>query len=152
MSRRNVWLVITSLAVGPAFGGLTFIVLAGITDALASPNPRPATVFGIDDYWPIILTGAYVLGAIPGMVSAAIMIFVTRWLPRLWQRLVVAPLIGAVISLAGLSFLLFMDNQGSVDDLMIGLVIMASGAVAGFACLAIVELFHPLPVPEKAPA
>jgi hypothetical protein len=152
MTRRTVWLIITSLVVGPAFGGLTFIVLAGITDAMASPNPRPATVSGIDDYWPIILTGAYVLGAIPGMVGAAIMIFVTRWLPHLWQRLVAAPFIGAVVSLIGLSFLLFMDNQGSVDDLMIGLVIMASGAVAGIACLAIVELFHPLPVPEKAVA
>ena len=152
MTRRNIWLIITSLAVGPAFGGLTFIVLAGITDAMASPNPRPPTVAGIDDYWPIVLTGAYVLGAIPGIISAAIMIFVTRWLPLLWQRLVAAPLIGAVVSLLGLSFLLFMDNQGSVDDLMIGLVIMASGAVAGIACLALVELFHPLPVPPKVPA
>jgi len=149
MTRRNIWLIITSLAVGPAFGGLTFITLAGITDAMASPNPRPPTVAGIDDYWPIILTGAYVLGAIPGIVSALILIFVTRWLPLLWQRLVVAPLIGAAISLLGLSFLLFMDNQASVDDLMIAGVILLSGAVAGIACLAIVELFHPLPNPGK---
>jgi hypothetical protein len=149
---RNVWLVITSLAVGPAFGGLTFLVAAGVTDAMVSPGPRPATVAGIDDYWPIILIGAYVLGAIPGIVSAAIMIVVTRWLPLLWQRLVAAPLIGAVVSLLGLSFLLFMDNHGSVDDLMIAGVFMLSGAVAGLACIAIIELFHPLPPPAKVAA
>ena len=78
------------------------------------------------------------------------MIFVTRWLPQLWQRLAAAALIGAVISLLGLSFLLFSDSHASVDDLMIAGVIMLSGAVAGIASLAIVELFHPLPVPEKA--
>jgi hypothetical protein len=153
MSGRNIWLIITSLVVGPAFGGLTFITLAGITDAMASPNPRPPTVAGIDDYWPMILIGAYVLGAIPGIVSAAIMIFVTRWLPRLWQRLATAPLIGGVVSTAGLSFLFWgQSGFGSLYGLMVLGTFMLSGAVAGFACLALVELFHPLPMQPKAPA
>jgi len=145
MTPRTVWTILTSLAIGPAFGGLTFIVFAGITDAMTAQGPRPTTVAGVDDYWPIILIGAYVLGAIPAVLSASLMIYVTRWLPALWQRLIAAPVIGALVSLTLLAFLVFTDPEGAVDDLMIASAIMLSGAVAGLASIAIVELLHPLP-------
>ena len=153
MTPRSVWMIVSAVALGPAFGGLTFMVLTAIVDAMAPQPPNPAVVFGIDDYWPIILVASYVLGAIPGMLSAATMIVLTRWLPALWSRLLVAPLVGAVISAVCLSFLLLGEGVfGSLYGLMVLGVIAASGAVAAVACLAIVELFHPLPEPAKAAA
>ncbi len=149
MTGRNIWLIITSLVVGPAFGGLTFITLAGITDAMASPNPRPPTVAGIDDYWPIdshrrLRAGRHSghrLGPHHGLCHA------------LAAAALAAPryrtLIGAVISLLGLSFLLFMDNRGSVDDLMIAGVIMLSGAVAGLCLPCHRRALPPLSNPGK---
>lgn len=152
MTRRTVWLIITSLVVGPAFGGLTFIVAATLTDAAATPANSGPILMSIDDYWPIVLTASYVFGAVPAFLSAIVMAIATRWLPTLWQRLVAAPVIGALVSMACLSFILFTDGHGAVDDWMIMGVIAFSGVVAGFASLAVVELFHPLPPPEKADA
>lgn len=150
MTPRSIWTVIASFAIGPGFGGLSFIVLSVVTDSLLVERPRGPTVAGMEDYWPAVMIGAYVLGAIPGIVSAAIMIVLTRWLPHIWQRLLVAALVGAVVSLAGLSFLILSDASISDYDLMIGSVIMASGALAAVASLAVVELFHPLPPRAKA--
>jgi hypothetical protein len=153
MTRRSTWMIVTSMALGPAFGGVTFMALAALTDASAPPPPNPSAVFGMDDYWPIIMVASYVLGAIPGLVSALFMIVLTPRLPRVWQRLAVAPVIGAVISAASLSFLLLGEGIfTSLYGLMIMGVIAASGAVAAIACMAVIELFHPLPVPGKAPA
>jgi hypothetical protein len=151
MTPRSVWMIVSAVALGPAFGGLTFMVLTAITDAMGPQPPNPAVVFGIDDYWPIILVASYVLGAVPGMLSAAAMILLTRWLPTLWQRLLVAPVVGGAISAVCLSFLLLGEGIfGSLYGLMVLGVIAASGAVAALACLAIVELFHPHPAPHRA--
>lgn len=144
MTRRTVWLGITSLVLGPAFGGLTFMVAAGVTDPGASGDALP-----LEGYWPIIVTAAYILGAGPALISAIIMAIATRWLPAMWQRMLVAPMVGALISIAILNLILFSDGHGTIDDWMITGVVAMSGAVAGTACLAIVELFHPLPLPEK---
>lgn len=153
MTRRSVWTILSAVVLGPAFGGLTFMVLIAITDAMAPQPPNPATVFGVDDYWPIILAGAYVLGAVPGILSAIAMIVLTRWLPTTWQRFLVAPAVGGAISALCLSFLLLGEGIfSSLYSLMVLGVIAASGAVAALACLAIVELFHPLPAPGKAAA
>lgn len=150
MTRRTVWLVITSLVVGPALGGPTFLVAATLTDAAATPaNSRPIILILLD-YWPMVVTGSYLLGVVPALLSAIGMAVATRWLPAIWQRLLVAPVIGALISVAILNVMLLGGGHGTIDDLMITGVLAASGAIAGFACLAIVELFHPLPVPEKA--
>jgi hypothetical protein len=146
MTKRNMWLIITSLTIGPAFGGLTFIVLAGVTDALFVDRPRGPTVAGLEDYWPMVLIGAYVLGAIPAVTAAGLTIYLTRRVQAFWQRLLVASAIGGAISCAALSFLLLgYGGIASFYGLMIAGVIFASGAVAGAASLSIVELFHPLP-------
>ena len=153
MTPRNTWTMITALAVGPAVGGLTFIVLAGVTDALFVDRPRGPTVAGFEDYWPMILIGAYVLGAIPAILSAGLVIYVTRWLPAPWQRLLAASAIGGVVSCACLTVLLLgTGGVVSLYGLMIAAVIFASGAVAAAISLATVEIFHPLPAPAGAPA
>ena len=144
MTRRTVWLIITSLILGPAFGGLTFMVAAGITDSGSTDG------LNFNGYWPLIVTGAYTLGCTPALLSAILMAIATRWLPAMWQRLLVASLIGALISIAILNIILFGGGHGSIDDWMVTGVVALSGAVAGFACLAIVELFHPLPKPLAA--
>jgi hypothetical protein len=150
MTRRTVWLVITSLVVGPALGGLIFMVAAILADAAATPaNSRPIFM-SIDTYWPIVVTASYLLGAAPALLSAIGMAIATRWLPAMWQRLLVAPVIAALISIAILNVVLLGNGHGTIDDWMVTGVIALSGAIAGFACLAIVELFHPYPPPEKA--
>lgn len=146
MTPRSLWTIIVALAIGPAFGGLTFLGLAALTDALFVDRPRGPTVAGFEDYWPMILVGAYVLGAIPAVLSAGLMIYVTRWLSVWWQRLLAASAIGGVITCACLSLVLLgYGGIASFYGLMIATVIFASGAVAGAVSLAIVERFHPLP-------
>lgn len=153
MTPRSVWMIVSAVALGPAVGGLAFIVFVGVTDAMGPQPSNPATVFGIEEYWPIIMVASYVLGAIPGLLSAAAMIVLTRWLPALWQRLLVAPVVGGAISAVCLSFLLLGEGMfGSLYSLMVLGAIAASGALAALACLAVVELFHPLPEPGKAAA
>jgi hypothetical protein len=148
MIRRTVWLVITSLVLGPAIGGLTFMVAAGITDTTIA-QPHGANFQSAVDYWPLILSASYALGAAPALLAATVMAIATRWLPRVWHRLLVAPFVGALVSMACLAVLLFSDAGNSVDDWVVIGVIGLSGAVAGVACLAIVELFHPWPARPK---
>lgn len=148
--RRTIWLIIASLVVGPAFGGLTFMACVGILDGKPSPGAVRSTANFLADYWPIIVTASYTLGAIPALVSALIMAFVTRWLPTRWQRLITASIVGGAVSVVVIGLFLLADGMNSVDDLTIALAIAASGAVAGFASLALVELFHPLPAPSMA--
>jgi len=153
MTPRSIWMIVTAVALGPAVGGLAFMVFVGITEAMGPQPPNPATVFGVEEYWPIILVGAYVLGAIPAMLSAGAMIVLTRRLPALWQRLLAAPVVGGAISAVCLSILLLGEGIfTSLYGLMVLGVIFASGAVAALACLAIVELFHRVPEPGKATA
>lgn len=154
MTRRDVWLIITSLGVGPGVGALAFMLAVILTDATASPT-RPNMPNGlafVTDYWPAILTAGYVLGAVPGLASAVIMSLLTRVLPRRGHRLMVAPLVGAVVSVAILSFALFGQRGPTLGDLMLIVSVLFAGAIAAFICLALVECFHPWPPAPKVAA
>lgn len=152
MTRRDIWLVVTSLALGPALGALGFMLAVIVTDATASPTRpnMPGGLAFVVDYWPVILSAGYILGAIPGLASAVIMSLLTRALPRRAHRLIAAPLVGAVVSIAILSFVLFGGRGPTLGDLMMIVSVLFAGAVAGFGCLAVIERFHPWPPVPKA--
>lgn len=150
MSARNVWLILVSIFVAPAIGGLVFFTFAALTDTvILSPHGQPTSF--VNDYWPIILVAAYVLGVIPAFVTALIMIFVGRLFPHAWQRLLAGTLVGALVSAIGIGFFIFSDNVGSVDDVIIIGGVALTGAVSAFCSLGLIELWHPLkPKPPAA--
>ena len=149
---RNVWLLVVSLFLGPAIGGLVFFAFATITDGIIAHSSGQSASRFLDENWPIILIAAYTLGAIPAGVSAVIMMIVARLLPRLWQRLVAGPVIGALVSAAAIGVFIFADDVNSVDDFIIISGVALTGAVSAFFCVGLIELWHPLPKPAARAA
>lgn len=152
MMKRNDRLILIYAALGPLFGALTFIVPAAVVFGFVKPSVRAELII---DHWPPIVILSYVFGIIPGFVSAFVTIFATRWLPSRFWRLVAAPVIGGLVSalLIGLTSTLQNDvPMGSGSDLYwLGyLLLFATGAVAAFLCMAIVEILHPLPIKALA--
>ncbi|QQR35868.1 hypothetical protein JI749_16240 [Devosia oryziradicis] len=148
MTRRNVWLGLVSVVIGPLVGSLTFIAITLITDVVFF-GTQPSSNLLLRE-WPVVLTAGYVFGFAPGLGFAAAMALVSRKLPTLAQRLVAAPVVGALLSIAILSVILFGQSLGGLDLDML-LILAITGAVAGLVSLAIVELFHPLPTPAPEP-
>jgi hypothetical protein len=147
MTRRDVVLALVSVFVGPLVGGLTFIAAASAIDALfRSGSTSPNYLL---QYWPAVLGTGYVFGTIPGFVFAVIMAMLWRRLPRLAQRLPVAGLVGAVVSVAVLTLAVFGESLSRID-LVVMASLAASGAMAGIVSLVIVELALPLLARTKA--
>jgi hypothetical protein len=149
---RNIWLLVVSLFLGPAIGGAVFFAFATITDGIIVHSAGGSASNFLGDNWPIILIAAYTLGVIPAGVSAIIMMIVVRWLPQRWQRLVAGPVIGALVSAAGIGIFIFADDVNSIDDFVIISGVALTGAVSGFLCIGLIELWHPLPKPPVAAA
>ena len=143
MGRRNVWLAIVSVFVGPLIGALTFMAVTSAMDAVIFQSDGSAYGF-LRGNWPVVLMAGYMFGAIPGLVFAVVMIVLSRHIPRPGQRLLAAAIVGAVASVGLLSTILFGAALGGMDWIVLT-AMAASGAVAGVATLALVEWFHPLP-------
>lgn len=147
MTRRDVWLCLVSVFIGPLIGGLTLIVAVSVIDVMIPGNPMTNSL--TVEHWPAILGIGYVFGTVPGLVFALIMAVLSRRLPALGQRLLVAVIVGAAVSVGLLTLVVFGQSLAGLD-----LVVLASlgttGAVAGLVSLGIVELFQPLPAPAKA--
>ena len=146
MTKRNVWLLIVSLFIGPAVGALTFLTLVTLIDGGTAQSNAQAQAF-TNDYWPLVLMFAYVVGFIPAGVSAVIMILITRFLPARWQRLLGGTAIGAAVSALSIGIFIFADSANSVDDFAFLGIAALTGGVAALFCIALIELFHPLPKP-----
>jgi hypothetical protein len=146
MTRRNVWLALVSVFIGPLIGSLTFIAAALGSDFLFY-RTDPSSNFLLRD-WPVVLTAGYVFGFAPALAFAIAMAFLTRQLPRLHQRLIAAPIVGALLSIAILSLVLFGQSFGGFDLAMF-LILGSTGAVAGLVSQAIIEPFHPLTTPVQ---
>jgi hypothetical protein len=147
MTRRDVWLGLVSVFVGPLIGGLTLIAAVSVIAVMMPGNPMTATL--TVGHWPGILAAGYVVGAIPGLVFAVTMAILSRHLLRRWQRLLVAAILGAVVS-AGLLALVVFGRSLAGLDLVVLALLGATGAMAGLISLGIVELFQPLTAPAKA--
>jgi hypothetical protein len=147
MTRRDVVLALVSVFVGPLVGGLTFIAAASALDAMSrSGSTSPNYLL---EYWPAVLGTGYVFGTIPGFIFAVIMAVLWRRLPLLVQRLPVAGLVGAFVSVALLSLVVFGESLRGLD-LVVMAALGASGAMAGIASLVIVELLQPVLARTKA--
>jgi hypothetical protein len=142
---RNIWLLVVSLFIGPAIGGLVFFAFAAIADGIIVESAGGSASGFLGENWPIILTAAYALGVVPAAVSAVVMMVVGPLLPMRWQRLVAALLVGALVSAATIGFFLFSDDVNSVDDITIISLVAATGAISAFCCFGLIELWHPLP-------
>ena len=143
MTRRDVWLAIISVFVGPLIGSLTFIATASAIDAVVYAANAPVSNLLLEN-WPIVLSSGYVLGAAPGLLFAITMAILSRRLPTLRGRFSAAGIVGAVTSIAILSFALFGGFRSSIDWVVLASVAF-TGAVTGVFSLALLEWFHPLP-------
>ncbi len=149
---RNIWLLVVSLFLGPAIGGLVFFAFAAVTDGFIAHSASQSATGFLGENWPIILVAAYVLGAIPAGMSAVVMMIVGRFLPHRWQRLLASPVVGAIVSAAAIGFFIFADDTNSVDDFIIIGGVALTGAVSAFFCVGLIELWHPLPKPTARAA
>ena len=142
MTRRDVWLAIVSVFVGPLIGSLTFIAAASVIDAVAyAGNASTPSVFL--ENWPIVLSTGYVFGAVPWLLFAIAMAILSRRLRTLRGRFLAAALVGPVASVAILAFAL--ASSSPVVDWVVLASVVFTGTVAGVVSLALVEWFHPLP-------
>lgn len=142
MARRDVWLAIISVFVGPLIGSLTFIVMGSAIDAVAyAGNAPPPSVFL--ENWPFILSTGYVFGAVPWLLFAIVMAVLSRRLRTLRGRFSAAAMVGPMASVAILGLALA-SSRPSVDGVVLATVAF-TGAMAGVASLALVEWFQPLP-------
>ncbi|UJW85204.1 hypothetical protein [Devosia sp. SL43] len=148
MTRRNVWLALVSVFIGPLIGSLTFVA-AALAWNLLFYGTDPSANFLLRN-WPIVFTSGYVFGFVPALAFAIAMAFLSRQLPKLHQRLIAAPIVGALLSIAILSLVLFGQSFGGFDLAML-LILGSTGAVAGLVCQAIIEPFHPLTAPVQGP-
>ncbi len=146
MIKRNIWLLVVSLFIGPAIGAVTFLTLVNIIDGGSASSNASAQAF-TDDYWPLVLMFAYVVGWLPAGISAIIMMLVTRFLPTRWLRLITGTVIGAIVSAAYIGLFIFADHTNSMDDFAILGIAALTGGVSALFCIALIELFHPLPKP-----
>jgi len=142
MTRRDVWLAIVSVFVGPLIGSLTFIATASVIDAVVYAGNVPAPSVFLEN-WPFILSTGYVFGAVPWLLFAIIMAVLSRRLP-LRGRFSAAVLVGVMASVTILGFALSGGSRPAVDWMVLASVAF-TGAMAGVASLALVEWFHPLP-------
>ncbi len=147
---RNIWLLVVSLFLGPAIGGLVFFAFATVTDGIVTHAAGRSAASFLGENWPIILVAAYVLGSIPAGISAVITIVSSRFLQYRWQRLVVGTAIGGLVSAITIGVFIFADETNSVDDFIIIGGVALTGAVSAFCCVGLVELWHPLPKPRAA--
>lgn len=147
MTRRDVWLAIVSVFVGPLIGSLTFIVTASAIDAVAYAGDAPAPSVFLET-WPFILSTGYVFGAVPWLLFAIIMAILSRRL-SLRGRFSAAAVVGVMASVTILGFTLLGSPRPAVDWVVLASVAF-TGAMAGVVSLALVELFHPLPAKATA--
>jgi hypothetical protein len=143
MTRRDVWLAIVSVFVGPLIGSLTFIATASAIDAMAYAGNAPVPSVFLEN-WPFVLSTGYVFGAVPWLLFAITMAILSRHLPTLRGRFSAAALVGVMASGAILGFVLSGGSRPTVDWVVLASVAF-TGAMAGVVSLALVEWFHPLP-------
>jgi hypothetical protein len=151
MTKRNVWLLITSIIIGPLIGSVAFMIGTTLFDWPYAGQQSGAVKF-LANYWPLILSSGYALGLIPAVIFAVAMIILSRRIPRRSGRLWVASVVGAAISGVCIGLFLTGGFAGVTDSLYILGAVVVTGAIAGLVCMALVELFHPLPAPTAAAA
>ena len=142
LRHRNTTLLLLSVFLGPGIGSIAFIILSALADALFGKSG--AAVMGA--YWPLVLLGGYVLGAVPGLLSGIAMIALSSLVPTRAGRIVASVLVGPVLSVGSVTAILFHTvGPASAEPILLA-VIAIVGAVSALACTAIVEARHPLPV------
>ena len=144
MTKRNVWLLIMSVVIGPLIASVAFMIGTTLFDWLFAGSGPGAFKFLVD-YWPIILTAGYTFGFLPAIVLTVVMAFLSSRIASVRTRLWVATLVGAVASLAIIGFFVVGGLTGIADGVYILIAVFVVGAVAGFVSMAVIEWLHPLP-------
>jgi hypothetical protein len=142
MTRRHGLLLLTSILLGPLIGVLTFSGVGGAMDAVSGQG---ASSFGfLFENWPIVLMAGYIFGVVPGLAFAIGMAIIGPRLRTRRVRLIVAPILGAVLSVVLLSTALFGLALSSADWSAM-LMLALPGAAAALVCMLLVEWLEPLP-------
>ena len=144
MTKRDWRLIIVSVVFGPLLGGLTFIVVSAAIDRFFFPATPSGQSFLVNN-WPIIMTGAWVIGAFPALIFGAVMAALSRRMASRPLRLAIAPVLGAVISPAFIA-LVFTPSFFGAGAEWLFLAVALIGALSAFLCLAYIEWRHPLPL------
>jgi hypothetical protein len=149
MTKRNVWLLILSVLVGPLIGSGAFMAGTTLFDWLFAGGGPGAFSFLVE-YWPIILSAGYTFGFLPALVFALVMAWLSPRIPSVGARLGTATLVGAFASLAIIGFFVVGGFAGIADSLYILVAVFLTGGIAGSVCMAVIEWLHPLPEPAPA--
>jgi hypothetical protein len=143
MTKRDWRLIIVSVVFGPLLGGLAFVIASAVIDRVFFP-PAPTGQSFLINNWPIILTGAWVIGAFPALIFSVAMAFLSHRISGRRSRLAIAPVLGAVVSPAFIA-LVFTPSFFGAGAEWLFLFIALIGALSAFLCLAYIEWRHPLP-------
>ena len=149
MTRRNVWLFVLAVVVGPLIGSVA--LMAGMTlYDLVFEGGGPGALDFFVAYWPFLLTVGYTLGCIPAAIFAVVMANLSGRIASHNGRLAVAALVGGVTSLVIVGFFAVGGFDGLTASIAILAAVAVTGALTGLVCMAIIERLHPLPKPTVA--
>ena len=148
-------LVLLFLVLGPAVGGAVFVPLAMLAEAETQAATHMGWIAGLIGH-AVVLIPAYLLGALPAAAAGLAFALYDAWAPPGAPRALGAALIGAVF--AHLLYLLLLSAGGAVGgwiegefsgagevvtewtagefDASLYHALIASGAIAAFACAA----------------
>lgn len=136
MDRRDRRLLLISALLGPLVGLALFVVGAavgygrqyGMSEGFASLLLPIA-------FLPLAIVGAYLMGAIPALIGALVIVVLGRWFPQ--RRLLLAAPVGAVSTLP-----LYLWLSGSMPPDLAGpggIFLAIVGAVSALLCVAIAD-------------
>ena len=146
MTKRNVWLFVMAVVVGPLIGSVALIGGMTLYDWVFEGGGPGALDFFVG-YWPFLLSVGYTLGGIPAAIFAIAMANLSPRIASKRTRLGVAALIGGVTSLVIVGFFTVGGFGGPADSIVILVAIGLTGALSAFVCMAAIERLHPLPDP-----
>jgi uncharacterized membrane protein YesL len=131
MNARGVLLFAVSIVVGPAVAALVFAALGSV---VASQVYGPRDTWFLIQYFPVVLLGAYFVGALPSIGFAVVMTLSSRFATTVRKRLMIAFALGLLSGLSVLALTILRPQ-----DFALAASVVPAGGVSGLVCALIVE-------------
>jgi hypothetical protein len=127
--RRLAITILTQVLLGPPVGAFVFLLEVNLYEIADSGSGVPGSILFFGQH--LVLLTAYILGALPAMISSLFMALLLRRGWSFGRRLAASLPVGAGASVAILGWLL-LDKPGAIPWYVILGSIAATGAAAGF--------------------